>query len=109
MIDSSKKQQQGFPEILPVGDIEALKEKECLDTNSQKSLKEGQFSWLGVEMGKAEPCKILQIRNRFAMGKSDTQLFVWIDCWGINLCTTVILNGEKGWHFAILICCLPEE
>lgn len=43
MIDSSKKQQQGFPEILPVGDIELLKEKECLDTNSQKSLKEGQF------------------------------------------------------------------
>ncbi|KAJ6657580.1 hypothetical protein lerEdw1_002295 [Lerista edwardsae] len=42
MIDSSKKQQQGFPEILLVGDIESLKEKECLDTNSQKSLKEGE-------------------------------------------------------------------
>ncbi|XP_044289050.1 myocardin-related transcription factor B isoform X3 [Varanus komodoensis] len=40
MIDSSKKQQQGFPEILSVGDIESLKEKECLDTNNQKSLKE---------------------------------------------------------------------
>ncbi|XP_060116823.1 myocardin-related transcription factor B isoform X2 [Heteronotia binoei] len=41
MIDSSKKQQQqGFPEILPVGDIEPLKEKECLDANSPKSLKE---------------------------------------------------------------------
>ncbi|XP_043379801.1 myocardin-related transcription factor B isoform X12 [Chelonia mydas] len=40
MIDSSKKQQQGFPEILPTGDIETLKEKECLEVNSQKSLKE---------------------------------------------------------------------
>ncbi|XP_074867245.1 myocardin-related transcription factor B isoform X1 [Carettochelys insculpta] len=40
MIDSSKKQQQGFPEILPTEDIEALKEKECLEVNSQKSLKE---------------------------------------------------------------------
>ncbi|XP_048724334.2 myocardin-related transcription factor B isoform X10 [Caretta caretta] len=43
MIDSSKKQQQGFPEILPTGDIETLKEKECLEVNSQKSLKEGQL------------------------------------------------------------------
>ncbi|XP_053132080.1 myocardin-related transcription factor B isoform X2 [Hemicordylus capensis] len=47
MIDSSKKQPQGFPEILPVGDIESLREKEWLDTNSQKSLKEGQFHGWG--------------------------------------------------------------
>lgn len=39
MIDSSKKQ-PGFPEILSTGDLEALKDKECLDLNSQKSLKE---------------------------------------------------------------------
>lgn len=43
MIDSSKKQQQGFQEILPVGDIKLLKEKECLEAINQKSLKEGQF------------------------------------------------------------------
>lgn len=42
MIDSSKKQQQGFSEILPAGDLKPLKEKECLEVNSQKSLKEGQ-------------------------------------------------------------------
>ncbi|NXG84525.1 MKL2 protein, partial [Stercorarius parasiticus] len=40
MIDSSKKQQQGFSEILPAGDVKPLKEKECLEANSQKSLKE---------------------------------------------------------------------
>uniref|UniRef100_A0A8D0GQC0 Phosphatase and actin regulator n=1 Tax=Sphenodon punctatus TaxID=8508 RepID=A0A8D0GQC0_SPHPU len=40
MIDSSKKQQQGFPGILPTGDLEPLKEKECLEANNQKSLKE---------------------------------------------------------------------
>ncbi|KFW67602.1 MKL/myocardin-like 2 [Pygoscelis adeliae] len=40
MIDSSKKQQQGFSEILPAGDVKPLKEKECLEVNSQKSLKE---------------------------------------------------------------------
>uniref|UniRef100_A0A803WC98 Myocardin related transcription factor B n=1 Tax=Ficedula albicollis TaxID=59894 RepID=A0A803WC98_FICAL len=37
---ASKKQQQGFSEILPAGDIKPLKEKECLEVNSQKSLKE---------------------------------------------------------------------
>lgn len=42
MIDSSKKQQQGFPEILTAGDFEPLKEKECLEGSHQKSLKEGQ-------------------------------------------------------------------
>ncbi|XP_029432230.1 myocardin-related transcription factor B isoform X3 [Rhinatrema bivittatum] len=56
MIDSSKKQQQpppeeedeqqrerqgpGFPEILPAGALDALKEKEFLEANNQKSLKE---------------------------------------------------------------------
>ncbi|NWZ18468.1 MKL2 protein, partial [Asarcornis scutulata] len=40
MIDSSKKQKQGFSEILPAGDVKPLKEKECLEVNSQKSLKE---------------------------------------------------------------------
>ncbi|NXF86933.1 MKL2 protein, partial [Eubucco bourcierii] len=40
MIDSSKKQQQGFTEILPAGDVKPLKEKECLEVTSQKSLKE---------------------------------------------------------------------
>ncbi|NXC26861.1 MKL2 protein, partial [Campylorhamphus procurvoides] len=40
MIDSSKKQQQGFSEILPAGDLKPLKEKECLEVNSQKTLKE---------------------------------------------------------------------
>ncbi|NXD29995.1 MKL2 protein, partial [Spelaeornis formosus] len=40
MIDSSKKQQPGFPEILPAGDLKPLKEKECLEVNSQKSLRE---------------------------------------------------------------------
>ncbi|XP_059340468.1 myocardin-related transcription factor B isoform X2 [Ammospiza nelsoni] len=40
MIDSSKKQQQGFSEILPAGHLKPLKEKECLEGNSQKSLKE---------------------------------------------------------------------
>uniref|UniRef100_A0A8C3VK52 SAP domain-containing protein n=1 Tax=Catagonus wagneri TaxID=51154 RepID=A0A8C3VK52_9CETA len=40
MIDSSKKQQQGFPEILTAGDFEPLKEKECLEGSNQKSLKE---------------------------------------------------------------------
>ncbi|NWV63378.1 MKL2 protein, partial [Malurus elegans] len=40
MIDSSKKQQQGFAEILPTGDLKPVKEKECLEVNSQKSLKE---------------------------------------------------------------------
>lgn len=43
MIDSSKKQQQGFPEILTAGDFEPFKEKECLEGSNQKSLKEGQF------------------------------------------------------------------
>lgn len=42
MIDSSKKQPQGFPEILAAGDFEPLKEKECLEGSNQKSLKEGQ-------------------------------------------------------------------
>lgn len=42
MIDSSKKQQQGFSEILPAGAVQALKEKECLEASGQKSLKEGQ-------------------------------------------------------------------
>ncbi|OCT64054.1 myocardin-related transcription factor B-like isoform X2 [Xenopus laevis] len=43
MIDSSKQQQQqGFVVILPAtaGDLDSLKEKECLDPGSQKSLKE---------------------------------------------------------------------
>ncbi|NXP50773.1 MKL2 protein, partial [Heliornis fulica] len=40
MIDSSKKQQQGFSEILSAGDVKPLKGKECLEANSQKSLKE---------------------------------------------------------------------
>ncbi|XP_012587387.1 PREDICTED: MKL/myocardin-like protein 2 isoform X2 [Condylura cristata] len=40
MIDSSKKQQQGFPEILTTGAFEPLKEKECLEGSNQKSLKE---------------------------------------------------------------------
>ncbi|XP_039089519.1 myocardin-related transcription factor B isoform X4 [Hyaena hyaena] len=40
MIDSSKKQQQGFPEILTAGDFEPVKEKECLEGSNQKSLKE---------------------------------------------------------------------
>ncbi|NWW84690.1 MKL2 protein, partial [Rhynochetos jubatus] len=40
MIDSSKKQQQGFSELLPAGDVKAAKEKECLEPSSQKSLKE---------------------------------------------------------------------
>lgn len=40
MIDSSKKQQQGFPEILTAGDFEPFKEKECLEGSNQKSLKE---------------------------------------------------------------------
>lgn len=42
MIDSSKKQQQGFPEILTAEDFEPFKEKECLEGTNQKSLKEGQ-------------------------------------------------------------------
>lgn len=42
MIDSSKKQQQGFPEILSAEDFEPFKEKECLEGSNQKSLKEGQ-------------------------------------------------------------------
>lgn len=49
MIDSSKKQQQGFPEILTAGDFEPLKEKECLEGSNQKSLKEGQ-SMEGVKL-----------------------------------------------------------
>ncbi|NWI96106.1 MKL2 protein, partial [Pitta sordida] len=40
MIDSSKKQQQGFSEILSAGDLKPLKDKECLEVNSQKTLKE---------------------------------------------------------------------
>nr|XP_004652332.1 myocardin-related transcription factor B isoform X2 [Jaculus jaculus] len=40
MIDSSKKQQQGFSEILTAGDFEPFKEKECLEGSNQKSLKE---------------------------------------------------------------------
>ncbi|KAM4698197.1 myocardin-related transcription factor B isoform 2-T2 [Rhinophrynus dorsalis] len=41
MIDSSKKQQhQGFTEIIPAGDFDPMKDKECIDPNSQKSLKE---------------------------------------------------------------------
>ncbi|KAM4632011.1 myocardin-related transcription factor B [Discoglossus pictus] len=41
MIDSSKKQQQppGFRDIIPDEDFDPLKDKECLDPNSQKSLK----------------------------------------------------------------------
>ncbi|KAM4024112.1 myocardin-related transcription factor B isoform 2-T2 [Anomaloglossus baeobatrachus] len=39
MIDSSKKQ-PGFTEIIPAGDFDPLKDKECLDPNNQKSLKE---------------------------------------------------------------------
>lgn len=46
MIDSSKKQQQGFPDILTAGDLEPLKEKECLEGSNQKSLKEGQCACL---------------------------------------------------------------
>lgn len=51
MIDSSKKQQQGFPEILAAGDFEPLKEKECLEGNNQKSLKEGQSVDRGATAG----------------------------------------------------------
>ncbi|KAM3826602.1 myocardin-related transcription factor B [Vipera latastei] len=40
MIDSSKKQPQSFPEILPFEDIESLKGKECLDPDIPKCLKE---------------------------------------------------------------------
>ncbi|KAG8145561.1 hypothetical protein E2320_012079 [Naja naja] len=40
MIDSSKKQQQSFPGILPFEDIESLKGKECLDPDIPKCLKE---------------------------------------------------------------------
>ncbi|XP_068942218.1 myocardin-related transcription factor B isoform X5 [Petaurus breviceps papuanus] len=40
MIDSSKKPPQGFPEILTAGDFEPLREKECLEVNRQKRLKE---------------------------------------------------------------------
>ncbi|XP_042638359.1 myocardin-related transcription factor B [Orycteropus afer afer] len=40
MIDSSKKRQQGFPDILTAQDFEPLKEKECLEGSNQKSLKE---------------------------------------------------------------------
>ncbi|KAM3916657.1 myocardin-related transcription factor B isoform 2-T2 [Leptodactylus fuscus] len=39
MIDSSKKQ-PAFTEIIPAGDFDPLKDKECLDANNQKSLKE---------------------------------------------------------------------
>lgn len=49
MIDSSKKQQQGFPEILTAGDFEPVKEKECLEGSNQKSLKEGQCAWPGAQ------------------------------------------------------------
>lgn len=65
MIDSSKKQQQGFPEILPVGDIEPLKEKECLDANSPKSLKEGQFPDL---VGR-QTCTLVLGFNRMGLGQ----------------------------------------
>ncbi|KAK9393219.1 MKL/myocardin-like 2 [Crotalus adamanteus] len=40
MIDSSKKQPQSFPQILPFEDIESLKGKECLDPDIPKCLKE---------------------------------------------------------------------
>ncbi|XP_031218946.1 myocardin-related transcription factor B isoform X2 [Mastomys coucha] len=40
MIDSSKKQPQGFSEILTAEDFEPFKEKECLEGSNQKSLKE---------------------------------------------------------------------
>uniref|UniRef100_A0A8C5PSL4 Myocardin related transcription factor B n=1 Tax=Leptobrachium leishanense TaxID=445787 RepID=A0A8C5PSL4_9ANUR len=40
MIDSSKKQQQCLAEIIPAGDLDPLKDKDCLDANGQKSLKE---------------------------------------------------------------------
>ncbi|XP_056392150.1 myocardin-related transcription factor B isoform X2 [Hyla sarda] len=39
MIDSSKKQ-SAYTEIIPAGDFDPLKDKECLDPNSQRSLKE---------------------------------------------------------------------
>ena len=53
MIDSSKKQQQGFPEILTAGNFEPLKEKECLEGSNQKSLKEGQCFF-----GQGQNCQI---------------------------------------------------
>lgn len=65
MIDSSKKRQQGFPEILTAGDFEPVKEKECLEGNNQKSLKEGQSVCgqgqtcpIPVPTGRAEPVPV---------------------------------------------------
>lgn len=58
MIDSSKKQQQGFSEILPAGDVKPLKEKECLEVNSQKSLKEGQ------SLGWGHKCQAQAVHQR---------------------------------------------
>ncbi|XP_009956409.1 PREDICTED: MKL/myocardin-like protein 2, partial [Leptosomus discolor] len=60
MIDSSKKQQQGFSEILPAGDVKPLKEKECLEGNSQKSLRE--VTVLDVELLVLELHTVLQLR-----------------------------------------------
>lgn len=57
MIDSSKKQQQGFPEILTAEDVEPFKEKECLEGSSQKSLKEGQ-SVSGLEQDGHAPAPV---------------------------------------------------
>lgn len=59
MIDSSKKQQQGFPEILTAGDFEPLKEKECLEGSNQKSLKEGQCV-CGLEANRQLPLPVSQ-------------------------------------------------
>lgn len=59
MIDSSKKQQQGFPEILAAGDFEPLKEKECLEGSNQKSLKEGQSV-----CGQGQNCQIHTLINQ---------------------------------------------
>lgn len=58
MIDSSKKQQQGFPEILTAEDFEPFKEKECLEGSNQKSLKEGQ-SVSGQGQGSHAPVPVL--------------------------------------------------
>lgn len=109
MIDSSKKQQQGFPEILPTGDIEPLKEKECLELNNQKSLKEGQSlaGWWGED---ARQKKCRQNVNTFSLQLPALKYRApgcFFAC--IQILSSIFKSFKKQIHYYYFIMVVPTE
>lgn len=136
MIDSSKKRQQGFPEILTAGDFEPLKEKECLEGNNQKSLKEGQSVCgrgqtypISVPSGRAErvrfPCRVsapcspppppgpspVQVSETNAV-RGQLALQIW-SCWNSSGSAVIVQEGHlpsqsspQGSPFRFVLCLL---